>query len=583
MSYLVFARKWRPKNFDEIIGQEHIATTLKNAIAKDRVAHAYLFAGPRGVGKTSTARILAKALNCQKGPNVNPCNRCDSCLEINESRSLDVIEIDGASNRGIEQIRQLRENVKFAPAKSRYKIYIIDEVHQITTDGFNALLKTLEEPPAHIKFVFATTQAHKVLPTIISRCQRFDFKPLSAPYILKKLKHIVKTEKLDVTEDALMYVAKAAVGSMRDAESILDQLGSFCKGKIELEAVSSMLGMVDTETLWQVTQKIIEGKSSESLLLVEEVINQGKDLVQFIANLMEHFRNILIAKTVNEETAQGLIDLPSEHITRLAQQAKLLSLEEIFYIFNILAHAQETLRRSLSSRVSVEMVVLKLTQREKLSSLENILARIESLEKNLGSAQEMMTSSPAQGLPVGTPAKEKTNTASLGAMQAQDVSKEIEETPDNHNSDINTEDDDVSFAEEPSFTTESLPDDVNYSWHNFLQAVREEKMFVASSLEFGEISSLKNNVLTISFPKKYNFYKESLERGDNKKVIQEKAKEIFRRDLQVKFVLDRSSPEPSKEPVAKSQEPAKKASTEPIIKSALKIFQGRIISRNNRH
>ncbi|GAG35576.1 unnamed protein product, partial [marine sediment metagenome] len=245
--------------------QEHIATTLKNAISLDRVAHAYIFSGPRGIGKTSTARILAKALSCEKGPAPSSCNVCDSCREISEGRSLDVMEIDGASNRGIEQIRQLRENVKFAPAKNRFKVYIIDEVHQITTDGFNALLKTLEEPPAHVKFIFATTQAHKVLPTILSRCQRFDFKPLSISSIAQKLKKIIKEEELDVTEEALLYIARASSGSMRDAESILDQLGSFCRGKVGLETVTSMLGMVDLEALWEISEKIIERRTQEAL------------------------------------------------------------------------------------------------------------------------------------------------------------------------------------------------------------------------------------------------------------------------------------------------------------------------------
>ncbi|MBU4141234.1 MAG: DNA polymerase III subunit gamma/tau, partial [Candidatus Omnitrophica bacterium] len=386
MSYLVFARKWRPQNFDEVLGQEHIATTLKNALTLDRVAHAYLFAGPRGIGKTSTARILARALNCEKGPASKPCNRCSFCLEISEGRSLDVIEIDGASNRGIEQVRQLRENVKFAPARSRFKVYIIDEVHQITTDGFNALLKTLEEPPAHIKFIFATTQAHKVLPTILSRCQRFDFKPLSISSIAGKLKAIIKAEKLNVTEEALLYVSRAASGSMRDAESILDQLSSFCKAEINLKTVTSVLGTIDFEALWEISQRIIERKTPEALLLLEKIINEGKDLSQFIAGLMEQFRNILITKVVSGRNAGSLIDLPGDCIGRICEQGKNLTFEELFYIFNVLVRAQENLKRSLSSRVIVEMALVKLTQRENLSSLENILARLTGLEQKLGQA-----------------------------------------------------------------------------------------------------------------------------------------------------------------------------------------------------
>lgn len=544
MSYLVFARKWRPQNFDDVLGQEHIATTLKNAISLDRVAHAYLFAGPRGIGKTSTARILAKALNCEKGPASKPCNRCSLCLEISEGRSLDVIEIDGASNRGIEQVRQLRENVKFAPAKSRFKVYIIDEVHQITTDGFNALLKTLEEPPAHIKFIFATTQAHKVLPTILSRCQRFDFKPLSISSIAGKLKAIIRAEKLDVTEEALLYVSRAAAGSMRDAESILDQLSSFCKAEINLETVTSVLGTIDFEALWEISQRIIERKTPEALLLLEKIINEGKDLSQFIAGLMEQFRNILITKVVSGKSAGSLIDLPGDSIKRICEQAKDLTFEELFYIFNVLVRAQENLKRSLSSRVIVEMALVKLTQRENLSSLENILARLTGLEQKLGEERENLgKGNPAPAASLETPSLE---TPSAAPFSSEPVSKEL-----------------------------------NHSWAHLLQAIKEEKMFLASSLELGKMAALDDGVLTIAFPEKYNFYKETLERPENTKLIEEKAREVFGRDLKVKFILDKNLQAASSEEKQRSKEPQKKLSSEAIVQSALKIFHGRIVKGNS--
>ncbi len=541
MSYLVFARKWRPQNFDEVIGQEHIATTLKNAISLDRVAHAYLFSGPRGIGKTSTARILAKALNCEKGPSPEPCNSCESCREISGGRSLDVMEIDGASNRGIEQIRQLRENVKFAPAKSRFKVYIIDEVHQITTDGFNALLKTLEEPPAHVKFIFATTQAHKVLPTILSRCQRFDFKPLSISSITEKLKRIIKQEKLDVSQEAVLYITRAATGSMRDAESILDQLSSFCRGKINLEMVTSTLGMIDFETLWEISQKIIERNTTEALILVEKIIGEGKDLSRFIASLMEQFRNILVTKIMSGKQAHNLIDSPPEHIRRIAEQGKSLNLEEILYIFNILVRAQENLRRALSCRVIAEMAIVRLTQRENLSSLKDTLARLTRLEQSLAEVKD-------------NPGKDK-------SAQIQNDAGPIQPEPS---------------------ATEGLCEDLNHSWHNFLQAVKEEKMFVASSLELGKVTALEDKVLTVAFPEKCNFYKETLEHPENKKFIEAKAKEIFGRNLKVNFILDKNlSAAASEEKQQFDDAQAKKTSAEPIIQSALKIFQGRIVRRNS--
>jgi DNA polymerase-3 subunit gamma/tau len=545
MSYLVFARKWRPKNFDEIIGQEHIAGTLKNAISLNRVAHAYLFSGPRGIGKTSTARILAKALNCEQGPTTSPCNVCSSCREISAGSSLDVMEIDGASNRGIEQIRQLRENVKFSPAKGRFKIYIIDEVHQITTDGFNALLKTLEEPPAHVKFIFATTQAYKVLPTILSRCQRFDFKPLSGSSISGKLKKIIKKEKLDVAEDALLYIARSAAGSMRDAESILDQLSAFRQGKVKLETVTQMLGTVDLELIEQISQKIIAHDTEAALTLVEKVINEGKDLLQFLAALIEYFRHILVAK-ISAKGAGQLIDLPADFLQRIFDQAKDINLEEVFYIINVLVRAQGNLRRTLSARVAVELAVVRVSQRENLSSLEQILKRLDSLE------QDPPGSNPARSHPTRSNPGHK-HGSNPGHKHAE---QEPQQEPLNN----------------------SAPEELSHSWPDFLQAIREEKMFLASSLEFARLAGLEDKVLTIAFPKKYNFYKENLERAENKKFIETKAKDAFGRGIAVNFILDKETPDDSKQKT--SGPTAQESAAEPIIQSALKIFQGRIIRKS---
>jgi len=565
MSYLVFARKWRPQNFDEVIGQEHIATTLKNAISLDRVGHAYLFSGSRGIGKTSTARILAKALNCQKGPIATPCNRCDGCSEISEGRSLDVIEIDGASNRGIEQIRQLRENVKFAPAKSRFKVYIIDEVHQITTDGFNALLKTLEEPPKHVKFIFATTQAHKVLPTILSRCQRFDFKPLSVSSIAQKLKKIIKQEKLNIGQEALLYVARAASGSMRDAESILDQLSSSSRGEIKLETVTQILGMINLEALGELAQQIIDKKTPGALKLVEDIINEGKDLFQFTAGLMEHFRNILVVKTVDKKNIDNFIDLPKEHIMLLSKQADLLNLEEIFYIFNILTHAQGNLRRALSSRVIVEMALVKLTQRENLSSLQEIMKRLSALEQRL---KDSSYEEQDEVRPVLKAAEIKEKPSVVSAPKLN------------------------SSTEAPS----SLQEKIWQSWPTIVKAIKNEKMFVASALEFAKVRQLNENTLNISFSPKHTFYQETLEEAENKKFIETKLKEIFKRDLKIKISVDNDLDDSQDEPgvyieedlsieeegqgQAQPKATGKKGSSEPIIQSALKIFHGRVIRRS---
>lgn len=358
MSYVIFALKWRPQNFDQIVGQSHVVSTLKSALQKNRVAHAYLFAGPRGVGKTSTARILAKALNCKAGPAVEPCQKCVSCLEISQGRSFDVIEIDGASNRGIDEIRALRESVKFAPTAGKFKIYVIDEVHMLTTEAFNALLKTLEEPPEFVKFIFATTQPNKVIPTILSRCQRFDFRRISVMEIIGQLEKIVKEENIDLDKEVLFALAKSCDGSLRDAESMLDHLVSFSKDKVSLKDVISVLGIVEQEVLFEITDRIIEKDAKGALEILNRIIDQGKDIAVLSNNLIEHFRNLMIAK-ITKADAQ-LIDLPQEICERLLQQAGGLSLEEIFGAFNVLVNTQAMSKRLESLRIPLEISLVKL-------------------------------------------------------------------------------------------------------------------------------------------------------------------------------------------------------------------------------
>jgi len=359
MSYAVFALKWRPNNFDEVVGQPHIVSTLKSAIEKNRLAHAYLFSGPRGVGKTSTARILAKALNCKKGVTVSPCGKCSSCLEIAQSRSLDVIEIDGASNTGVEDIRTLRENVKFAPVSGNSKVYIIDEVHMLSTSAFNALLKTLEEPPAFVKFIFATTHPDKIPSTVLSRCQRLDFRRISTMEIIAQLEKVAKAEAISVDREVLLAIAKASDGALRDAESILDQLASFSKGKISLKDTISVLGLVEQDALFEITDTIINKNPKEALDCLNRIIDSGKEVNIFLNNLIEHFRNLMIAKVTKGDVE--LIDLPQEICQRLLRQAQSLGLEEIFTAFNLLVNTQEVAKRLDSLRIPLEISIVRLS------------------------------------------------------------------------------------------------------------------------------------------------------------------------------------------------------------------------------
>ena len=380
MSYLVFARKFRPQRFEEVVGQEHVTTTLKNAIGKGRIAQSFLFSGSRGVGKTSTARILAKALNCEKGPAENPCNKCVSCDEISRGISLDVLEIDGASNRGIDEIRTLRENVKFKPAHGQFKIYIIDEVHMLTGEAFNALLKTLEEPPEHVKFIFATTEPHKVPLTILSRCQRFQFRRLATADVHAKLKEIAKKEKIRADDKTLFLIAKSAEGSLRDGEGLLDQLASFSEGEVKEEDVIFSLGLTPSETYFKFLAAIHERKSSDALDLLQKLIREGKDLEQFLRGLLECFRDLLVLSLDNagESSAPAVqeewVEQDEETVAGLRAFAKKFGQGELFLILSLLQQSLRDIKWSRVPRFLVEICLLKITNRADLKSVQEILS-----------------------------------------------------------------------------------------------------------------------------------------------------------------------------------------------------------------
>jgi len=528
MSYTVFALKWRPQDFESIVGQEHIVGTLKNAIQKNRLAHAYLFTGPRGVGKTSTARILAKALNCKEGPTVKPCQKCHSCLEINQGRSLDVIEIDGASNRGIDEIRALRENVKFSPTQGKYKVYIIDEVHQITPDGFNALLKTLEEPPEFVKFIFATTHPQKVIPTIISRCQRMDFRRITVIEIIAQLEKIVREEKIMVDKDVLSAVAKSSDGSLRDAESVLDQLVSFAKGNVSLKDAISVLGMVEQDVLFSLTDKIIQKDPQGALQLFNEIIDDGKDPGVFLSNFIEHFRNLMVAKVSKADTK--LVDLPQEVCDLLFEQSKLLSLEDIFTAFNILVATQEMTKRLDSQRIPLEISLVKLAYKrsENRKNQSNpSTTDVLPAKKELANPQEEIKEAPAQMRVPAPPIK-------------------------------------PGAAKNPSVSL----DNIKNIWGNIVDNLAKIKMSVSTYLSEGEPTKVQGDVLTVAFPKNYSLHKESLDRKENKAIIEKAVSELCNADLRLNFIL-----------VAQIKQESD-ARSNPFIKSALEMFGGRVIKED---
>lgn len=377
MSYLVLARKWRPQNFGAVVGQPHVARTLQNAILSGRVAHAYLFTGARGVGKTSVARIFAKSLNCLQGLSSLPCEGCSNCKEIVQGNSPDVLEIDGASNRGIDSIRELRETVRYRPAKSRYKVYIIDEVHMLTPEAFNALLKTLEEPPEHVLFIFATTEPHKIPLTILSRCQRFDFRRIPMSLLVEHLQRIAAQESLAASEAILYAIAREADGSVRDALSLLEQLLAFSGDGLDDQEILDILGVVDRQSVVRAGQAILDGDVKECLETVEAVYCRGIDTRRFCQQLCDHFRNLLLLAL-----GQGLgrLEVSSEEAQRLEAQAGKASAESLFLYFQVLLKGEEDIRRSSLPRITLEMLLLRLAKAPRLDSLQSIMGKLDSLE-----------------------------------------------------------------------------------------------------------------------------------------------------------------------------------------------------------
>src|SRR5438876_3213921 len=377
MSYQVIARKYRPQRFSDVVGQEHVTQTLANAIKLKRTAHAYLFCGPRGTGKTTIARIFAKCLNCTDGPKPDFDDDDPRCREIAEGRSLDVIEIDGASHRGIEEIRELRDTVKYAPATSKFKIYIIDEVHMLTKEAFNALLKTLEEPPAHVKFMFATTEAEKVLPTILSRCQRFDLRRIPTGLIVRHLAQIAAKEKVKVDEAALSAIARGADGAMRDAESALDQLISFCDDKVEESDVLSMFGLTARGQILALARAILAGEIETALRGLDELARHGKDLARLLSDLLHHFRNLLVFQVAKGDLA--LLDVSEAEGASLAEQAPTLSSDALTRIMEVLTDCETRLRDVASKKILIEVALLKAIEARNATNLDSLLKELQQL------------------------------------------------------------------------------------------------------------------------------------------------------------------------------------------------------------
>jgi DNA polymerase III subunit gamma/tau len=573
MAYQVIARKWRPQTFDEVTGQEPITRTLRNAIEHQRLHHAYLFSGARGVGKTTSARLLAKALNCHKAkePTPTPCrsddpDQCSSCREITESRSIDVQEIDAASNTGVDNVRDaIIASVGIAPARDRYKVFIIDEVHMLSGAAFNALLKTLEEPPPRVVFIMATTERHKVPETILSRCQQFEFRTIATAKILERLKLIAKAEKISIPDDALREIARTGEGSMRDAQSALDQVISFAGDKIKKEDVEMALGVAGADILKRIIDSIAENKPAEAIASVDDIVMRGHDLRNFCRDLLAHFRDLLVTKVSgNEELLEAAVCEPAE----LKRQAALFSESDLVRFFHSLAETETKLRAATQPRYQLEIGIVKLMELRGVESINELIQRLATLESNIGSEPSSTAPSGSGGgsstkLPTERPT---TTSRSAGSSftAAAAVSPALEKTGEEN--------------------LEAVAPPVELSTIERVKAVLEgqRKMLLVTALEAAHATTFDESELCIEFAPASRHFRDTLSKADNNKFVRDACREVTGRDMGVRILV--KDPTAEGEPLSREDEARQEkqqlremAESSPVVQTMLKTFRGEIV------
>ncbi len=516
MAYTALYREWRPKSFNDVVGQEHITTTLKNQILNNRIAHAYLFCGTRGTGKTSTAKVFAKALNCLDLHEGEPCNQCEMCRKINEGLAIDVTELDAASNNGVDKIRDIIDDVKYPPQEAKFKVYIMDEVHMLSSGAVNAFLKTLEEPPNNVIFILATTDPQKLPITILSRCQRFDFKRINNNEITARLRKIVTEQGVLADDKSLSLIARVSDGAMRDSLSILDQAISMGDGKVEYNTVINMLGLVTNEFLFNLTNAIIQRSVEKGINIIEEVVYSGKDVYLFMKDLIAHYRNLLMAKVTNNP--EEVLDMSEENISLIKEQSARLRAEEIMRCIRILQDAEGNAKLSKQARLYLELAIIKMCKIEYDTSNEVILTRLNKLEENLKSGN----------IKVAVVA-DKVNAEidnNKKSLQKSIVKKEISETGIEETIVANTN------------STLTI-NDVQKAWKDILERFKAKRaMVIYASILTGKPIACVNGVVTIQYDEEYKFNKERLSRPENKKVVNDVFSEVFQDNIKVNFVVE---------------------------------------------
>jgi DNA polymerase-3 subunit gamma/tau len=509
MAYTALYREWRPKTFDDVVGQKHITVTIKNQILKDRIAHAYLFCGTRGTGKTSTAKIFAKALNCKNLQDGEPCNECDMCKKINSGLAIDVTELDAASNNGVDNIRDIIEDVQYPPQEARFKVYIMDEVHMLSAGAVNAFLKTLEEPPKSVVFILATTDPQKLPITILSRCQRFDFKRIKNEEIFYRLRKIVERQGVYADDNSLSLIARISDGAMRDSLSILDQAISMGGGKVDYDNLIGMLGLVTNENLLKLTECIIDKDVEKSIRLIDEVILSGKDSFGFIKDLITHFRNLMIVRV--SQTPEDILDMSKENIELIKVQAQKIRIEEIMRNIKVLQEAEEQAKWSKQSRIYLELAVIKMCKIEYDTSKEVLLSRINKMEEiirqgKITVASETVTAKP----PVGN--------KTVPSKPAESVIRPVEEFNSN---------------------TELTLDIVKKKWKDILETFKARRFMVLyASLMTGRLVGFEKGVVEIFYEEQYAFNKQRLEKEENRRNVEEIFAEVLKEKVKLKYTVE---------------------------------------------
>jgi DNA polymerase-3 subunit gamma/tau len=553
MSYEVFARKYRPQTFDDLVGQTHVSRTLKNAVAQNRLAHAYLFVGPRGVGKTSTARILAKSLNCIKGPTVTPCGECDNCREIAAGNSLDVIEIDGASNNSVEDVRQLRENVRYAPAKGRYKIYLIDEVHMLSAAAFNALLKTLEEPPGHVKFIFATTEPQKVLATILSRCQRFDLHRIPANLIAQHLQLIAGKENITLEPAAGHAIARGAEGGLRDAESMLDQLVAFCGEKISESDVLDVFGFTSEQTVTDLTANILRGETADTVDLLHQQCESGKDMMRLMSDLIAYLRDLLVFKAKPDALKE---DVDPEVQESLAAHAELITTDRLLDLIDQFAAAEGRMKWAPNKKLHFEVAIIKAIQTLGQVTLDEVIERLGELRD--GKTITQKESSPVT--PDG-PVQSVVPTSGDDAGRQKSAAKKTGITDPGYKSNV------------PRVEEKAAIVDPEKIWQKVLTKI-PAKSFLRTLTELVRPIGIEGRNFLLGHAPDDKPKVEALASANNRRQLETLLSEASGRDWSVKFVA-KDGIRPITDDAAK---PAESFKDDPLIQQAIELFNVQVKS-----